>query len=160
MANKKTILGADVVKFDNGQDGFNPVFRKVIDFSKTPIGSSDAYAIFRLPVGFSLRTAFVYVHEDMAASGSNYDFDLDIGTAADTDSLVTVALDDIDTAGDSAAASLVAVTVASTTATIGTKVVSGTAAVYGWLKSDQAVTKGKLEIVVSGDQLLTPAKAF
>ena len=158
MAVNYTLLGKDVVKFDNHQDGFNPVFRKVLDLEKTPLGTSDAYALFRLPDGFAPRNGFAYVHAEIADADS--DFDLDIGTAADTDSVATIALDDIDDAGDAVIGSFMAGTVASTTATLVPKVIKGSTAVYAWLRADQAISKGKLEIVISGDQMLTPAKAF
>lgn len=161
MANVKTILGADVVKFAANQDGFNPVFRKVIDFTETPIASADAYALFRLPVGFVPKLACAYVRKDMAASGTNYDFDLEIGTAADTDSTtITTPLDDIDAAGDLVVASLIKGTAASSSAnatTLNPIAITGTTPVYAWLKTDQAVSKGVLEIVVSGDQMVEPS---
>lgn len=159
MATDTTLLGADVVKFDSHQDGLNPVFRAVIDCGKTPIATGTDYALFKFPVGFAPRTAYLYVREDVAAAGTNYDFDLNIGVATDTDSVKTVALDDVDAAGDFAVASLFDGTVASSTATLAPVVVAADG-VYGWLKSDQAVTKGVIEVVVAGDQLLTPAKAF
>ena len=165
MANKKTILGADVVKFDADQDGFNPVFRKTIDIVKADVGSSDYYAIARLPKGFAPRTAAVAVLEDLATANTNVTVAVAIGTAADEDGVV----DDVSVlaasgtnhkAGTIAIASLVAGTVASTAATLNPVVVSGDTPVYVWAKFGAGVVKGKVEITVAGDQMLTPAKAF
>ncbi len=167
MANKKTILGADVVKFDNGQDGFNPVFRKTIDILADGVVTGNYYAIARLPRGFAPRNAAVAVLEDLADSNSNVTVAVAIGTAADEDGVV----DDVTVlaasgtnhkAGTLAIASLVAGTVASTAATLAPVVANGTdaAPVYIWVAVGSGVVKGKLEVTVSGDQMLTPAKAF
>lgn len=165
MANKKDILGADVVRFDANQDGFNPVFRKTVDIKETAVSSSHYYAIARLPKGFAPRTAAVAVLEDLAESNSNVTVAVAIGTAADEDGVV----DDVAVlaasgtnhkAGTIAIASLVAGTVASTDATLAPTVVSGDTPVYVWAKFGSGVVKGKVEITVAGDQMLTPSKAF
>ena len=166
MANKKTILGADVVKFDNGQDGFNPVFRKTIDIIADEVATGNYYAIARLPRGFAPRNAAVAVLEDLADSNSNVTVAVAIGTASDEDGVV----DDVTVlaasgtnhkAGTIAVASLVAGTVASTAATLAPVVANGTdaAPVYIWVAVGSGVVKGKLEVTVSGDQMLTPSKA-
>ena len=170
MANKKTILGADVVKFDNGQDGFNPVFRKTIDILADGVVNGNYYAIARLPRGFAPRNAAVAVLEDLAESNSNVTVAVAIGTASDEDGVV----DDVTVlaasgtnhkAGTLAIASLVAGsgTVESTTATVSLApvVANGTdaAPVYIWVAVGSGVVKGKLEVTVSGDQMLTPSKA-
>ena len=165
MANKKTILGADVVKFDNEQDGFNPVFRKTIDVVADGVNSTDYFAVARLPKGFAPRLATVAVLEDVADAVTNVTAAVAIGTEADEDGVV----DDVTVlaangnnykAGAIGIASLVAGTVASSAATLAPVVVTGDTPVYAWVKLGAGVVKGKVEITIAGDQMLTPAKAF
>ena len=171
MANKKTILGADVVKFDNGQDGFNPVFRKTIDIIADEVATGNYYAIARLPRGFSPRNAAVAVLEDLADSNSNVTVAVTIGTADDEDGVVNdvtvlAASGTNHKAGTIAIASLVggSGSVADSTATVALApvVANGTdaAPVYIWVAVGSGVIKGKLEVTVSGALMLTPAKAF
>lgn len=167
MANVKTILGADVVKFAANQDGFNPVFRKVIDVVADGIGSSDYYAIARLPVGFAPRTAAVLVKEDLATSNSNVTVALTIGSAGSgeeddlvDDTTILAASGTNHKAGTVTIASLVGGTVASTAATLNPVVVSGDTPVYVWAKFGSGVVKGKLEITVAGDQMVEPSQVL
>lgn len=165
MANKKDILGADIVKFDAGQDGFNPVFRKVIDIVKDGVNSSDYFAIARLPKGFAPRTAAVAVLEDVATAVTNVTAAVAIGTEADEDGLVDdvtvlAASGDNYKAGAIGIASLVAGTVASSAATLAPVVVTGDTPVYVWVKLGAGVVKGKVEVTIAGDQMLKPSRVF
>ena len=158
MANKKTLLGADFPRLEASPDGFGPVIRKTIDVLKDEVSSSHYYAVACLPVGFVPRQAAVRVLDDVADAVTNVTVAVAVGTAADEDGVI----DDVTVlaasgtnyaAGTVAAASLVAGSVSSSTATLAPAIVSGSTPVYLWVKVGAGVVKGKFEIAVVGDKM-------